>query len=125
MGHKLSVSLEIRSKEMLRWVFKIKFDISIFSVDLTFMKNQKHFFQTTFYIILNTGGISLDTTEIEIDLKLKTWVTTTLDTSTLSKLIQSFLPSLQCQYLYIDVSILFLQDKWSEAVTSSQSQSHC
>uniref|UniRef100_A0A671T1M7 Integrin alpha-6-like n=1 Tax=Sinocyclocheilus anshuiensis TaxID=1608454 RepID=A0A671T1M7_9TELE len=27
---------------------------------------------TTFYIILNTGGISLDTTEIEIDLKLKT-----------------------------------------------------
>uniref|UniRef100_A0A673LFT3 Integrin alpha-6-like n=1 Tax=Sinocyclocheilus rhinocerous TaxID=307959 RepID=A0A673LFT3_9TELE len=28
--------------------------------------------ETTFYIILNTGGISLDTTEIEIDLKLKT-----------------------------------------------------
>lgn len=28
--------------------------------------------QTTFYIILSTGGISLDTTEIEIDLKLKT-----------------------------------------------------
>ncbi|XP_051559138.1 integrin alpha-6b [Myxocyprinus asiaticus] len=27
---------------------------------------------TTFYIILSTGGISLDTTEIEIDLKLKT-----------------------------------------------------
>uniref|UniRef100_A0A8C2IAL2 Integrin, alpha 6b n=1 Tax=Cyprinus carpio TaxID=7962 RepID=A0A8C2IAL2_CYPCA len=28
--------------------------------------------ETTFYIILSTGGISLDTTEIEIDLKLKT-----------------------------------------------------
>ncbi|KAF4118688.1 integrin alpha-6b [Onychostoma macrolepis] len=28
--------------------------------------------ETTFYIILNTGGISLDTTEIEIDLMLKT-----------------------------------------------------
>ncbi|XP_050971643.1 integrin alpha-6b [Labeo rohita] len=28
--------------------------------------------ETTFYIILNTGGISLDTTDIEIDLKLKT-----------------------------------------------------
>ncbi|XP_056110348.1 integrin alpha-6b isoform X1 [Rhinichthys klamathensis goyatoka] len=28
--------------------------------------------ETTFYIILSTGGISLETTEIEIDLKLKT-----------------------------------------------------
>ncbi|XP_067297583.1 integrin alpha-6b isoform X2 [Pseudorasbora parva] len=28
--------------------------------------------ESTFYIILSTGGISLDTTEIEIDLKLKT-----------------------------------------------------
>ncbi|XP_043101910.1 integrin alpha-6b [Puntigrus tetrazona] len=28
--------------------------------------------ETTFYIILSTGGISLDTTEVEIDLKVKT-----------------------------------------------------
>ncbi len=89
MGHKPIVNSEIHSKKMLRWIFEYirQYNHFLFVLYVIIIEKlyfwcfdlhvkKKKLFQRTFYIILNTGGISLDTTEIEIDLKLKTWVAT-------------------------------------------------